>query len=121
MKLEELEKLREYNELDLLFKLIDIAENCKKDTEKILHNKKQPGIRVRNKMQDIRLLAEIIRDRIQIRKGLEPGPKRKNKLEIAIKEELIRLKKDLEHIQETSPDANIQTELNEVNHKLNEL
>ena len=68
MGLKELEELKDYNELDLLVKLIEIAESAKKRTEKVLRGNKSAGVDVRKAMQDIRLLSEIIRDEIQRRK-----------------------------------------------------
>ena len=69
MELDELNSLTELNELDLLYKLIEIAQSNKVDAEKVLKGEKKPGARVRKSMQDIRLLCEVIRDKIQIRIG----------------------------------------------------
>jgi hypothetical protein len=85
MELEELRGLANLNELDLLYKLIEIAQNNKKDTEKILKGEKAAGIRVRDSLQDVKMLCEIIRDKIQIRKRTEWGPKRVSALEKKIK------------------------------------
>ena len=69
MELDDLKSLKDLNELDLLYKLITIADSCRKDTEKVLKGEKEPGIRVRRKLQDIRTLCQIMRDEIQLRKG----------------------------------------------------
>ena len=69
MELNELEALRGYNELDLLHKLIEIAQENKKRTEQFLKGNKTAGVDVRHSMQDVRLLAEFIREAIQVKKG----------------------------------------------------
>jgi hypothetical protein len=69
MELNELEKLREYNELDLLHKIIEVAEKSKKRVEQNLRGNKTAGVDVRHSMQDVRLLAEIVRETVQMRKG----------------------------------------------------
>ena len=97
MGLKELEELKDYNELDLLGKLIEIAESAKKRTEKVLRGNKSAGVDVRKAMQDIRLLSEIIRDEIQRRKfkGKKLG---ESKLEQAIDSEKKRLIREEERI-----------------------
>jgi hypothetical protein len=69
MELNELEELRGYNELDLLHKLIEIAKNTTKRTEQFIKGNKTAGVDVRHSMQDVRLLAEFIRESIQMKKG----------------------------------------------------
>jgi hypothetical protein len=69
MELNELEELREYNELDLLHKIIEISEKSKKRVEQNLRGNKTAGVDVRHSMQDVRLLAEIVRETVQINKG----------------------------------------------------
>lgn len=69
MELNELEELREYSELDLLYKLIEIAKGATKRTEQFLKGNKTAGVDVRHSMQDVRLLAEFIRESIQMKKG----------------------------------------------------
>lgn len=95
MDLNELESFKEFNELDLLYKLIEKAENSKKRVEQILKGNKVAGVDVRKAMQDIRLLAEIIRDEIQKRKNPISGP---TKLEEAIEKEKKRLALEEERI-----------------------
>jgi len=74
MELNDLEELRDYSELDLLYKLIDIAKDNIKRTEQFIKGNKTAGVDVRHSMQDVRLLAEIIRESIQIKKGAKnPG------------------------------------------------
>lgn len=75
MELKELEKLRDYNELDLLYKIIEIAEKNKRRTEEFLKGNKASdvnitaGVDIRWSMQDIRLLAMLIRESVQSSKG----------------------------------------------------
>ena len=90
MELKELEELKEFNELDLLYRLIEKAESEKKRTEQILKGNKTAGVNVRKTLQDIRLLSEIIRDFIQRRKYKEI-PKKDSKLIQAINSEKKRL------------------------------
>ncbi len=97
MKLKELESLKECNELDLLYKIIDIANASKKRTEEVLGGNKQAGVDVRKSLQDIKIISEIIRDMIQIRKKKKSGDK-KNKLTKAIVREKDRIKKEEEKI-----------------------
>jgi hypothetical protein len=100
MDLSELEELKTYSELDLLYKIIEVAEGAKKRTELVLHNNHAAGVDVRKTLQDVRLLSLIMRDQIQRR-----DRKRKNKsvskssaLDKAIKAENTRLKKEDERI-----------------------
>jgi hypothetical protein len=95
MKLSELESLKELNELDLLYKLIEKAESSKERVEEIVKGNKRAGIDARKAMQDIRLLAEIIRDEIQIRKNGEEG---ESKLDEAIRKEKKRLELEEEQL-----------------------
>lgn len=69
MELNELEELRNYNELDLLYKLIEIANDTTKRTEQFLKGNKTAGVDVRHSMQDVRMIAEFIREAIQVKKG----------------------------------------------------
>lgn len=70
MSLKELYELENFNELDLLYKIIDVSTSIKRRTEQSLKGNKKAGLDVRNVMQDIRLLAEQIRHKAQKRKGL---------------------------------------------------
>ena len=85
MELDEVLEMEEFNELDLLYKIIDIAESTTKDAEKVLKGQKEAGICVRDKMQDIKLLCDSIRDKVQIRKGTKWSTKRSNAIVKAIK------------------------------------
>jgi hypothetical protein len=98
MELDELQNLNQLNELDLLYKIIDFANANKGDVERVLKGEKSAGIRVRHKMQDIKLLCEIIRDKIQLRKGLEWGEKRVFALDKAIKDCIEKEEKEKEYI-----------------------
>jgi len=100
MDLSELEELKTYNELDLLYKIIEVAESVKKRTELVLHNNHAAGVDVRKTLQYVRLLSLIMRDQIQRR-----DRKRRNKpvskssaLDKAIEAENARLKKEDERI-----------------------
>lgn len=90
MDLKELEELKDFNELDLLYRLIEKAESIKKRTEKILRGNKSAGVDVRKSLQDIRLLSELIRDLVQRRK-LKKVSKKDSKLISAINSEKKRL------------------------------
>jgi hypothetical protein len=85
----------------LLYKLIKIAESSKRDTEKVLKGEKIPGARVRKKMQDIKMMCEIIRDMIQVRFGLSKTWKecRVPALERLIKEAQESLEKEKKMIE----------------------
>ena len=70
MSLKELEELNKMNELDLLYKIIDVANDTKKRAEQLIKGNNIARAKVREKMQDIKLLADQIRSKAQIRKGL---------------------------------------------------
>jgi hypothetical protein len=93
MGIDEIENLKDCNELDMLYKIIDIAESAKKRTEEVLSNNKQAGIDVRKKMQDIRLLAAIIRNKIVLRRG-KGNDKRPDRLNAAIEREIKRIEQE---------------------------
>ena len=103
MRLKELEEFKHFNELDLLYKIIEKSEGAKKRTERILRGNKTAGRDVRREMQDIRILAELIRDKIQNRKfkiKTDEGTKlndfieREKKRMIKEEERIIRLDED---------------------------
>lgn len=71
MNLKELEELKEFNELDMLLKLIKKAEGIKKRTEDLILDVKAARVDVRKAMSDIKLLSDIIRDEIQRRTNQE--------------------------------------------------
>lgn len=106
MEIKELENLRNYSELDMLYKIIEIAQNNKKRTEQFLRGNKTAGVDVRQSMQDIRLLAELIRESIQINKGIKKDKIGEykgetislNKLEKSIVDKKIKLQKEEEYI-----------------------
>ena len=70
-----------------------MANNSKKRTEEVLGGNKQAGVDVRKSLQDIKIISEIIRDMIQIRKNKKSKDK-KNKIDQAIKKENDRLIKE---------------------------
>jgi len=100
MELNDLENLKNCNELDLLYKIIEIAEGAKKRTELVLHNNYSAGVDVRKTLQDVRLLSLIMRDQIQRRAQSGRGKKisKKSALDKAIQLEILRLKKEDERI-----------------------
>lgn len=69
MEINELEQLRKYSELDFIYKIIEVAESNKKRVEQFLKGNGTAGVDVRHSMQDIRLLAELVRESIQTKKG----------------------------------------------------
>ncbi len=78
MEVEDLQKIQDYNEYDLLFEIIDIAKNNTNNAEETLKNNKAAAVRLRKGMQDIRFLCEVIRGKIQIRRGTSLGSKKEN-------------------------------------------
>ena len=88
--LQELEEMKEYNELDILFKVIEISGSIKDITEKTIKGNKTAGVDTRKHIQDLRMLLEIMRNKIQYRKdGLEEDEN--SKLFRAIEKEKKRL------------------------------
>lgn len=102
MELQDLERLGGLNELDLLYEITKISQANLEDAESVVKQKrwKASGVRLRDSMQDIKLIAEIIRDKIQMRKGVDWGPKRKFALDKAIEEEKERIEKERKTIEE---------------------
>lgn len=93
--LQELEEMKEYNELDILFKVIERATNIKGITEKTIKGNKTAGVDTRKHIQDLRMLLEIMRDKIQYRKdNLEEDEN--SKLFKAIEKEKKRIKEEEE-------------------------
>lgn len=107
MDLKELEELNNFNELDLLYKLIEKAEGIKKRTEQVLRGNKSAGVDVRKSMQDIRLLSEIIRDLVQRRK-FKKSSKEDSKLEKAISAEKKRLLREEARIKKLEEKRTVQ-------------
>lgn len=101
MDLNEIEGLKNCNELDLLYKIIEFAEGLKKRTELVLHNNHAAGVDVRKKLQDIRLLSLIMRDEIQRRekKRKNQDVSKESAIDKAIQAEINRLKKEDARIQ----------------------
>jgi len=99
MNLEELENLRNLNELDLLYLITKISQDSYDDAESVIRQKrwKVPGVRLRTQMQDIKLIAGIIRDNVQIRKSTNWNS-RTHALEKAIEKEKERLQRESESI-----------------------
>src|SRR5258708_4728042 len=107
MELKELEELKNFNELDLLYRLIEKAEGIKKRTEKLLKGNKSAGVDIRKSMQDIRILSEIIRDEIQRRKFVDI-PKEESKLFKAIESEKKRLLREEARIKKLEEKRTVQ-------------
>jgi hypothetical protein len=103
MTIEELEGLRELNEMDLLMLMAQICSDSENmdDAEKVVKGIRSTyaGRRLREKMMDIKLLADIIRDKVQIRSGAKWGDKRKFALDKAIEKKIESLKKEDEQIE----------------------
>ena len=99
MDLKVLNELKNFNELDLLYKLIEKAEGIKKRTEQILKGNKSAGVDVRKTMQDIRMISEIIRDKVQ-RGKFKKGAIEDSKLFKAIESEKKRLLREEARIKE---------------------
>lgn len=99
MDLKELEELKDFNELDILYKIIDKAESVKNRVEKLTKGNKSAGVEVRKVMQDIRLLSEILRDETQRRKFTNQ-PFESSKLFKAIESEKKRLEREEERIKQ---------------------
>ena len=98
MELQELKALAELNELDLLYKIIEIAESNKADAERVLKGEVAAAKRVRSSMQDLRTICEIIRDNIQIRRGIKWENRKLSALDKVIKAAENSEKKDIELI-----------------------
>jgi len=90
MTLQELEELKECNELDMLYKIEDKVNSIKGLTERVLKGVKSNGVEVRKTLQDIRLLSEIMRDEIQNRRF-----KNKDKEDTKLYQEIDKEKKRL--------------------------
>lgn len=90
MNLIELKELVDYNELDILYKIIDKCQINIKRMEDVVIGNKSAGVDLRKVMQDVRLMSEIIRDEIQRRHS----GKSESKLQEAIEKEEKRLVKE---------------------------
>ncbi len=93
MNLKELEELKNFNELDMLLKLIKKADEIKKRTEDLILDVKAARVDVRKAMNDIKLLSDIIRDEIQ-RRTNQDIPFEESKLFKSIEAEKQRLEKE---------------------------
>jgi len=89
LTLEELIELRELNELDVLYKIAEIvsSRDLQKRVEQTLGSNNQAGIDVRRNLQDIKLLSNVIRDKIQVRKDNTKKEGKEDNLDKAIKAE----------------------------------
>ena len=96
MELDKLRGLRELNELDLVYRIFDICKIVKEDAEKVLKGNDSARIRIRSQLQDVRLLCEIIREKTQIRKGINRSSDKVNSLEreILLEEKNLAKSKD---------------------------
>lgn len=94
-ELSDLESFRDCNELDLLYKIIDIANKSKERTEELVKGNKSAGVDIRKAMQSIKMLSEVIRDNTQVRRGIK---NKKEKLEEYIVKEKNRIRREEEKI-----------------------
>lgn len=94
MEVEDLRRIQNYNEYDLLFEIIDIANNNTNNAEETLRNNKAAAVRLRKGMQDIRFLCEVIRNKIQIRRGTSLGNKKENTIEEKLQQALEKRETD---------------------------
>lgn len=106
----ELKALEELNEYDVLYKLIELtsSKELRKRVEQILRGNGQAGIDVRRNLQDVKLLSNVIRDKIQIRKGVEWKDDKEDSLAKAIREEAERIRKAEEKAREAEMEAESQ-------------
>jgi hypothetical protein len=98
IELDELLQMKNHENCELLIALIDKAENITSDTKSSLRGNKAAGARVREALQDVKLIANIIRDNIQNNKGVPWGEKRKHSLDKAIEQAVERDKRTEEKI-----------------------
>jgi len=96
MKIKELEALRECNELDILYQIINKAEKLESRTEESVVGNKAAGIEVRKKLSDMRILISIMRDIITTRNS---PSSRMSVLDKAIKSRQDKDKKEEEYLQ----------------------
>lgn len=96
MKIKELEELKECNELDILYKIINKAEKLESRTEDSAVGNKRAGIEVRKQLVDIRTLINIMRDVISSKN--KPGD-RVSALDKAIQAQLDKDKKAKAYLQ----------------------
>ena|ERR1035437_3145415 len=88
MELEELYKLRNFNEYDLCKKIIEISSKNLNIAEKSLKGNKAAGIEFRKVLTDIKFLVMVSREKIQSRKNSDRKLKRGTYLERHIAKEL---------------------------------
>lgn len=96
MKIKELEALKECNELDILYKIIEKAEKMEPRTEESVVGNKSAGIEVRKKLSDMRILISIMRDIITTRNN--PST-RMSVLDKEIQKKQAKDKKEEEYLQ----------------------
>lgn len=99
MELEELNSLSDLNELDLLYKIIDMANSYKNDAERVLKGEKAASTRLRFGVQDIKWICEIIRDKAQIRKGITWESRQSSALERLTKKAREAREKEAKYIE----------------------
>jgi len=100
LTLDELLELEDDNELDVFFKLVEIisSKELKQRVVKVVQNNDTAGVDVRRVLQDVKLLSNVIRDKIQVRKGVAWKPNKEDTLTKAIKVEEKRIKKEKESV-----------------------
>ena len=92
----ELLEMIDCNELDMLYLLIEKAEKAEKDAESTIKGVDAAAARVRDIMLDVKLMADVIREKIQRRRGLE---KVRDHLKEAIIEEERKEHHEIEEIE----------------------
>ncbi len=84
MSLQELERFRECNELDVVYKMQELMKSAQGNAEKVVKNNKAARVELRKNMNDIRIMCMIMRDMVKMRRV----PAEKNRaLELAIEQE----------------------------------
>ena len=84
MTLPELERLRDCNELDLVYKMQEVLKTAEKKAHKVIMGSKMPRVELRKSMNDLRILCMIMRDMVKMR---DSGAEKNNALEAVIQQE----------------------------------
>jgi len=101
MNLRQLEALKNVDELELLDLIIKMCKENKVNTEKAIRGQIKANMVARKKMLDVKMLTDLIRDRLLGRNEKRTKKKHKDFLELVISKELIRLKKEDKRIERT--------------------
>lgn len=82
LRLEHFQKMKECNELDVVFKLKEMVVHVEECAEKVIRGNKMAGVDLRKYMKDISTLSGIIKDMSKVRAGMLSSP---SALDYAIK------------------------------------